>query len=203
MSTIVSDIKIKITEFTGKLAGMRGINTNTLTNPWCISRKNSPKKTICSICYSYAMLEGSRKNCAKPWQRNSNIFEKILPLENLPRIMDRVFRFHGHGELINKEHYLNFCNIAKKNPETTFALWTKRKDLVRNVKRPENMILIYSNPTIDKVKLDPPKGFDKVFNNVSGSHKLENCTGQKCVDCLKCYTKSDHPVIVEKTKIRT
>ena len=70
---------------------------------------------------------------------------------------------------------------------------------------PKNLILIYSNPAIDCIMETPPKHFDKVFNNVNGDNfkEIQNCTGQKCKDCLRCYKHSDKledNIIVEKTK---
>jgi len=62
--------------------------------------------------------------------------------------------------------------------------------------------LIYSNPTIDRVINNPPKGFDKVFNNVASPRTNENCTGQHCADCLECYRFEGSSVIVERVKIR-
>ena len=46
------------------------------------------------------------------------------------------------------------------------------------------------------------KNFDKVFNNVLEHENVEeqNCTGQKCKDCLACYKFGGTNVIVEKVK---
>jgi len=82
-------------------------------------------------------------------------------------------------------------------------LWTKRVGIVRkNLHHvPDNMILVYSNPKIDNVMSSPPRGFDRVFNNVSESYDGEaNCTGQKCMDCLLCYKRDTTQVIVEHVK---
>ena len=47
-----------------------------------------------------------------------------------------------------------------------------------------------------------PKYFDKTFNNVLADEAvpLQNCTGQKCKDCLLCYKHDTTPTIVEKVK---
>jgi hypothetical protein len=49
----------------------------------------------------------------------------------------------------------------------------------------------------------PPKGFDKVFQNVSPDKflELQNCTGQKCMSCRLCYTQGTD-VITEAVKIQ-
>lgn len=182
----------------GKLEGLRAINTNTLTNPFCLEMKESD--TICGQCYSHRMLNSYRKSCAKPWQINSDILSTGM-LTEIPAIKDPIFRFHGHGELINMQHLLNLYEIARHNSDTTFALWTKRKDLINRcpAEKPDNLILIWSNPLINNVK-DVPKGFDKVFNNITDEDDTANCTGQRCNQCRLCYTHGGTNVIVEHVK---
>ena len=124
---------IKISKMSGKLDGLRAISTNTLTNPFCIKMNASKKEdNICTKCYSVAMLNGLRKNCAPAWQHNSDMLSGgIIPDHMLPTILDAFFRFSAHGELINATHLENLHNITLHNPHCSFALWTKRKDIVR------------------------------------------------------------------------
>jgi len=199
VQTITTDRPLNVSKMSGKLDGFLAINTNTVTNEFCIKMKTTD--TICGQCYSHRMLNTYRKSCQPSWQHNSDkLSARLLTDFEIPFTNSAYFRFHGHGELINKIHYQNFIKIAEKNPGTSFALWTKRKDLVRGIVPPRNLILIYSNPTIDKVMDKPPAGFDKVFNNVAVPHDLENCTGQKCKNCLHCYTRAGVDVIIERVK---
>lgn len=202
---------IKISNMTGKLEGMPAINTNTLTNNFCKKmHKNVHPQSICAQCYSFRMLETYRANCATAWQKNSDILSKsVLSADELPVINNHSFRFDGHGELINLTHYFNLIRIAKKNQGCHFALWTKRLDIIRRASksvspdavRPENLILIYSNPMIDRVMHKPPPGFDKVFNNTSDRTRDDNCSGRKCIDCLQCYRhESGVDCIIEQVK---
>jgi len=194
--------QLKISIMTGKLEHIPAINTNTLSNPFCVKMHNSGNpENICTRCYSHKMLNGHRKNCAPTWQRNSDLLSQIaLSDDQIPVINSHSFRFHGHGELINVRHYWNLCRIARKNPHCNFALWTKRRDIKLNA-RPDNLILIYSNPRIDKVMHKPPVGFDKVFNNTSTLTQSDNCSGRKCIECLQCYRlDSGTEVIIEKVK---
>ena len=193
----------------GKLQGIKAIGTNTLNNTFCYKMNNvQDDKIICTKCYSWAMLQGFRKNVAEALQRNTEALSKtVLSYKDLPVIKDDVFRFQHHGELINMKHLKNLVNIARKNPDCTFALWTKRKDMVAKyvATLPSNLILVYSNPRIDKVITKPPKHFHKVFNNVSPDNltSQQNCTGQKCRDCMLCYSKnSGCNVIIEGVKNR-
>ena len=95
-------------------------------------------------------------------------------------------------------------------PNHTFALWSKRIDIVRkyfkNNSIPSNLILIYSNPKKNKVVSKIPYPFHKVFNNVNlnwnnvSPNLKENCTGQKCNDCRLCYNFNSENIIIELTK---
>ena len=205
----MQDNSVHISTMSGKLEGFRAINTNTLTNKFCIKMNKASKKTICSVCYSHTMLNSFRKNTAPALQRNSDLLgSRSLTKEELPFIMDSFFRFSAHGELVNFQHLANLVEIAEHNPNCTFSLWTKRKDYVERLfsyrSKPSNLILIYSNPKISSVlpKHLMPKYFDKTFNNVLANEAvpLQNCTGQKCKDCLLCYKHDTTPTIVEKVK---
>ena len=193
--------QIKISKMSGKLQGIGAINTDTTTNAFCIRQKETD--TICKQCYSHKMLSTYRKSCVPAFQHNSRLMSELIDWDLLPMINQAYFRFHGHGELINMEHFQNIVNIARKNPHCSFALWTKRVSIIRQFKEliPDNLILVFSNPKIDKI-VNVPRGFHKVFNNVSkDSDTKQNCTGQKCVNCLACYRKdSGINLIIEAVK---
>lgn len=199
---------LKISTGSGKLKNIRSLNTNTLTNPFCQKMVNSKSPDIiCVKCYSDRMLRTMRKNCAPAWQMNSDTLSGgLIPDHMLPTILDAFFRFSSHGELINATHLENLHNITLHNPHCTFALWTKRKDIIRKFyaqnMKPANLILIYSNPRIDAVMDSPPEFFDRTFNNVSpDSTTAQNCTGQQCQDCLICYKPNNGiSTIVEAVK---
>lgn len=200
---------VHISVMTGKLDGLRAISTNTRTNEYCIKQNASGDHTnICTKCYSHTMLSSYRKNMQPALQRNSDALSaRILATHELPRVVDPVFRFDAHGELINATHLHNLVLIVEHNPGTAFALWTKRNDIVskyfRTRAKPANMILIYSNPKISHIMAKPPKFFDRTFNNVLEHEYVErqNCTGQQCKDCLLCYTPGNGvTTIVEKVK---
>lgn len=202
-----------ISIMSGKLNGLLAINTDTVSNTFC-QKMNKTGNSICTFCYSMNALNKHRKNCRPAFLGNSELLsESILQPSQIPFINQSYFRFHGHGELINMNHLLNLVLIARKNPHCTFALWTKRKDFIKRLFSkqhdisipkgvPNNMILVYSNPKIDCVQIEPPVHFHKVFNNVShGGYKNENCTGQKCIECLACYKKdSGIDSIIERVK---
>ena len=152
-----------------KMESINNISTNTLTNEYCIKQKDK-KDIICNKCYSFKGLN-FRKSMVNVLQNNSELLSNsIIEWDNLPRIFDLHFRFSSHGELINLNHLENLNNICLKNPKTNFTLWSKRFDIVKkfydNNNKPSNLILIYSNPTLNKPLKKLPKYFDKTFNNV-------------------------------------
>ena len=200
---------LKQSVMSGKLTGIPAYNTNTKSNEFCMRQKDTD--TICGQCYSHKMLDTYRKSCIPAWQRNSDQFADWIEWDDLPRDNDLFVRLNGHGELINDTHFVNIIRLARKNPRTTYALWTKRASITRKFTKPyngndfgdipDNLILVFSNPSVDNV-IDVPRGFHKVFNNVSkGSTEPQNCTGRKCMECLACYRKnSGTDVIVEMVK---
>ena len=208
---------IKLSTMTGKLGpsefspvGMMAINTNPLTNPFCGKMSTTgDDSVICGDCYSIAMLKGSRKNCVPRFQANTLLLQQRIPKDYLPFLNLAYVRGHGHGELKNLWHYLNFSRLATKNPQTTVTLFTKRRSIVnqafklKGYKKPNNLILVYSNPIKDKVISEPPKHFDKVFNVTTSEHTADNCTGRKCIDCLNCYKHDGPKVLIEKVKKRS
>lgn len=201
--------KVHISKMTGKLDGLRSVSSNTVSNPFCQTMANSNNASnICTKCYSQKMLSTFRKNCQPALQRNSDLLSKPVSdaVLKATRILDAFIRYNAHGELINEQHLANLVRLAELKPHTSFTLWTKRKNIIRqyfdNHEKPENLILIYSNPRISTIMDSPPKHFDKTFNNVLENEHVnrQNCTGQKCADCLLCYTKNDVKTIVEKVK---
>ena len=214
----IDNNKIHLSKMTGKLNGLHAISTNTVTNKFCQKMNASTKDNqICTICYSHTMLKSYRKNMQSALERNSVLLSKaVLEYDDIPFYTHAFIRINAHGELINDTHFRNIVLIARKNRHCTFALWTKRKDIVNRVAYhednhkafangmdlPSNLILVYSNPVINKVMYSPPRHFHKVFNNVEYDHKEkeQNCTGQKCIDCMICYNFETPSVVIEAIK---
>ena len=193
---------VKISTMSGKLEGIKAINTNTLSNHFCKKMvKSKNKKVICNDCYSWKMLSTFRKNAIPSFEHNSKLLSN-KDIDYIPYINQSLFRFNAHGELINELHLNNLVKITKKNPQCIFTLWTKRKDIITNYflynDKPKNLILIYSNALVDTIK-NPPMFFDKSFNNVSSDSNKINCK-DKCINCRLCYSKNDVKIIIEKKK---
>ena len=181
---------------------------------------------ICGVCYSQKSLKGFRKNNQKALDKNEIFAERLLSETDLKQIyiLQSFYRFSHHGELLTElcdddgniiktfdkfTMIENFCRIAEYNPHCNFSIWTKRKDIIskffKDRVKPKNFIIVYSNLNIDKVIRTVPKYFDKVFNNVNKDYLKDeqNCTGQKCIECLRCYKHSasnKDNIIIEKVK---
>ena len=199
--------KIKISKMTGKMKDIPAINTNPLSNVFCQKMHNTKiKDIVCSDCYSYSMLNTYRKNCVPAFERNTNILKNKISKEQIPLFKkNNIVRIHAHGELINEQHLLNFMDIANENDKITFSLYTKRTDIVNKVlensEKPNNMIIVYSNPIVDKPIHNIPAGFDKVFNVCRTAYLDKiNCGAKSCNTCRSCYTKTGANIIYEAIK---
>ena len=206
--------EVWITTHSGKLKGIQSINTNSLSNPYCIERSKNPK-SICSRCYSNTFLK-LREGLKNHLEHNSKLLSsKILPKKDLPLINALYFRFQSFGDLINMTHLRNLVRIARKNPKVNFALWTKRTDLIKqylyhfdilnDIEFPPNIIVIYSNPMLDAPMFEVPNGFDKVFqvfnrDFVEKEIIFINCGANNCLECKKCYEFNNTYIINELVK---
>ena len=187
----------------GKMEGIPSLNDDTVSNPFC--QKMSKTDSICGSCYSMNMLKTFRKKCRPKFKFvGTYLSEKVREPHELPICPAHHGRFHSHGELRNETHFINFIGICNNQPNTTFTLWTKRKDIVNSVlthkTKPKNLILIFSNSKVDSVTKRLPRHFNKVFNVVSKKQENINCSG-KCSNCMMCYTVGDKTEqIIEQIK---
>ena len=202
-------MKIKVSKMSGKLKDIEAINSNPLSNLFCQSMNASGKKDcICTHCYSCSMLKAYRRNCVPAFEMNSKVLSQgKLELNDMPRFSKKnnIIRLHAHGELINDTHLLNLIDIVISNPTKTFSLYTKRADLIdkvfTNLAKPDNLILVYSNPTIDTPITTIPRHFDKVFNVYQNKYQDKiNCGSKNCNGCRNCYDKNKVNIIYEAIK---
>ena len=184
---------VHITQGSGKMTGIQSINTPTSTNEFCLKMRQVKANAICKKCYAFR-YEKLRPTLVEALKRNLFLAERYLEVGEIPTISDDIARFDSYGELINMIHFINYLYIAAGNPHTTFTLWTKRLDIVQEVlltrTKPDNLILIYSSPVVDK-QADLPAGFNKVFTSYTrGGAQNINCHGA-CNTCRLCYSHND------------
>ena len=194
-------VRLKVSKMSGKMQDIPALNTDTTSNRFCRAMRKCPDN-ICSQCYSDNMLRTFRKSCRPAWANNSKLLASKTE-HPLSTARFDVFRFNAHGELINYNHVCNIMAIAKANPGTFFALWTKRPTLVQKYTRqhgkPDNINLVYSNPKTDTYA-ELPEYFDKVFNVHTADTGSINCGARSCRGCMLCYTRNDTVVVNELAK---
>jgi hypothetical protein len=178
-----------ITTGCGKLDGIHSINTSSKINNFCKKMRSVPD-SICSKCYAMR-YESYRPQLHAKLIENTKLF--INP-DFIPKFINyKIIRFHSFGELINLQHFTNYVKLCEFNPTTHFTLFTKRLNLIRKYvksvgKIPDNLKLIYSNPSMDKPLNSPPLGFHAVFNvftidYIESENIAINCKGS-CADCI-------------------
>lgn len=202
------DEKFRVTtsKMTGKLAGIVGISTNPLANPFCKSMQNV-EGAVCQNCYSCRMLLSSRKQAITAWTANTvALSDDNLSDEMLPSIPDGAYvRFNPHGEITSEAMVRNFFRIARRNPTAHFVLFTKRYELVRRCadEKPSNVALVASAYHLNK-PVDSVEGFDTVFRvftpEYADSHGIKINCPLRCNDCKKCWSTDGGQVINERLK---
>lgn len=195
---------------TGKMEGMQSLSTSCICNPACLVRMQDPE-SICSHCFAAAMHK-RYSNLGVCLEKNTEILSgRLFEVCELPMINAAYFRFESFGDLGSVTQARNYIRLAKRNPWTRFALWTKNPGYLANAIReegkPDNLNVILSSPYIntpcDASRWDfVDKTFtvwDKWGENHIGHDKI-NCGSRKCLDCLLCYTKNNVTAINESLK---
>ena len=104
------------------------------------------KNKICKKCFSFAMLESYRSNCIPNFENNSVALSTMIHTNfSYLRFRKNIARLHGHGELINQTHLHNFVSMAKHFSHITFALWSKKIDIVRKYFKTNHLLYLSQN----------------------------------------------------------
>lgn len=197
----------------GKMADIKCLSTSNLCNPFCACRKNNPA-LICNKCFAdstcsrYAAL---RTNM----ERNTEILTSVLiPVEEWPMldpVEDPIFRFESFGDLVNEIQAQNYMNMARRNPKTRFALWTKNPGILSRIlinpeDKPSNLIILRSSEFIDQ-RIDASRFWfvDKTFTvyrpaTIEAQSIDINCGSRNCMSCQRCYHKNTETDIRERLK---
>ena len=190
------------TNHTGKMSGLHSLSTAVTVNPHCIKRMQNGS-SICAKCFAASMMKQyqSLNNCLVS---NTEILTaSVLPASVLPLIPARYFRFEAFGDLINTNQVINYFNIAKKNPDTLCALWTKNPHIVAKAiemghEKPANLQIVLSSPLVNKpVKSTKYAFIDKIFTvyDKEGAKAVNiNCGARSCLACGRCYRPNPNGV---------
>lgn len=198
-----------------KLDGLRSLSTSPLKNPLCIGR-HSNESLICHHCYSVTYNK-LRKGLRDKLSRNTDtLTESVIEYDAIPFLNDRYFRIESFGDLQNTIQAINYLNLIRKNPETSFGWWTKNPNFIRNalkelnIEKPSNVQIILSACMVNvQISLDiVKKAFpfvDKIFtvydkDYISANNVNINCGSRHCMDCLNCYKQGGFDQVSEKLK---
>lgn len=180
---------------TGKMNGLHSLSTSVNSNPYCIKRQANGN-SICAHCFAAAMMK-QYKALNEATTRNAEILTaSILSFDVLPLIPVRYFRFESFGDLINVNQVINYFNIAKKNPDTLCALWTKNPHIIAKAiemghAKPANLQIVLSSPLVNKpIKATKYSFIDKIFtvyDKQAAKAVNINCGARSCLACGRCY----------------
>lgn len=204
---------------TAKMQGMQSLSTSPLLNPECIRRKEI-KGCICYKCFAFRQLYRQKSTREKLSRNTALLCHEVLPWEALPVIDTDIFRLEAFADLQSVPQAINYINICRKSPDTLFTIWTKNPYYLyyalvfSGCKKPENLIVIYSSPVINKVaenmlKLyrlpDSTQLIDKIFTVYTKTYAAENnininCGANNCRSCRRCYSHNAIKFINELLK---
>jgi hypothetical protein len=121
----------------------------------------------------------------------------VLDWDLLALTPTRYFRFEAFGDLVNEYQVVNYFNIAKKNPETLFALWTKNPRIIEralensDLEKPSNLQIVLSSPLINvalkNTKFDFVDKIFSVYDKETAKGVNINCGSRSCLSCGRCY----------------
>ena len=194
---------------TGKMANMPAITSSMLCNENC-KKLMQIQGSVCEKCYTKKYL-ASRPSVDTCYKENSALLSSsIIPKNQLPFINAAYCRLESFGDIINATHLQNYINLIKKNNHCTFSLFTKNYTVVfdyfKTHRQPNNLSIVLSSLMLN-TPFDVTKCQEiglrnlKIFTVYTKPYAKENgviinCGKNRCIDCLRCYTKNKKPVYV-------
>lgn len=194
------------TEHTGKMAGLWGVSTSVTLNPIC-QRRIKDGESVCSHCFSQRMWNpqnGIYRKQRACYEENFRILTThLLEGEELPEfdpVKVPLVRIESFGDVATVIQARNYLRMAKRNPKSRFAAWTKNPAIWAQAipveGKPENLQMVPSSFHLNR----PDTGiaeefgfFDKVFTvydkTAAGSVDI-NCGARSCKTCQRCYRKN-------------
>ena len=226
-STCKAVTGLKVSDhMTGKMEGIKCITSACTVNDYC---KSLHINGICKHCYAFRYLN-MRPTVRKCYERNSKVLSNEMDVAYMPTFRKRDFvRLESFGDLINVEHIENYLLICFKNPQTSFALFTKRRFMLENyfkdfdVKKPKNLAIVSSAYTLNDDQntelyasyvTNDNSGFkliDTVFNvytsdeNMQKKDKLAMHThecNKQCRFCLACWDNKMADLMLVKEHLK-
>jgi len=182
---------------------------------------------ICKACEMKGFCYATRYQSFRPsvhasYLKNGvDLTAKVYDMNEIPYVNSHLCRFDAFGELYTGNRGIiqltNYCNTCKKNPETSFVLWSRNYRMVEHYftthEKPENLKLIRSTPRLNDPVHEIPPLWDGVFNVLTSKYAenhgiVINCgvkdeNGDKigCARCSTgCYVKGKKVICYEIVK---
>lgn len=145
-------------------------------------------------CYA-GKIAKLRKTVLQAYSKNLAIYfadpEKYFKQISLVSGMQRFFRWHVSGDIVNDRYFSGMVKVAIDNPETKYLCFTKKFDIVnnwiaKNGDLPRNLIVLFSG--WDNLK--PVNPYNLPETNVFGTEKQPipspewNVCGGNCFECV-------------------
>lgn len=194
------------TEHNGKMAGMQSLSTSCTVNPQCKKNAQIPG-SICAHCFSFRMMRTYGNTMRTPYEKNYQILNSgILDDSAIPYFTGVYGRFEAFGDLGSAIQCVNYFKIAKHNPQTKFAIWTKNPKFVAAAlkieSKPENLQIIYSSLFLNTCNVPKYDFIDKVFTVYDKKTAKDqginvNCGARSCFLCGRCYNSNPAGVKVQ------
>ena len=197
-------------KMTGKMQGIPSISTSCHCNQFCLARmakgdytdKETGKtyKCICKSCFADSTLDRYHGLENATTDNYYLLNESILDDSLLPIFGNvRFVRIESYGDLGSATQAINYLNIIRKNPDVTFAWWTKNPNFINQamkileIRKPENVIFIQSSCYVNLKTEKKFDWIDKVFTVYDKKFIQENgldinCGARSCVNCKRCYS---------------
>lgn len=202
------------TDHSGKMSGVISISTSVALNERCQARAKDPE-SICHFCFAAAMLDQYSDLGAKLARNTDALTTEELATDDIPVINEEkwpLLRFESFGDLNNIVQVHNYFKIADVNSKCKAALWTKNPDLIDKamkhygLKKPSNLVIIYSSPKVNEPAADILKKYDfidkvfTVYDKETAKGVNINCGARDCKKCGRCYTKRTGAMVNEILK---
>lgn len=200
------------TDHAGKMAGIPSISTSPSENPYCAARAKNPD-LICHECYA-AALEAMRKGLAEKLRRATALLTAAAyPVDLQPVFPAGPARIESFGDVARINQAVNYIRIARRNPWTTFAAWTKNpwiwdRAFTYDGGKPGNLIMIVSSPRkgdrLPASIVDRFPWIDHVFTvwqsvaTATAAGVRITCGGRSCKKCRRCYSLDQHDLFVDE-----
>lgn len=136
--------------------------------PLCEKRHNI-KGTVCSRCYSLKLSKYRRESSMRKYMdhNSTTLRNRLLTEITLIKTPDGTLRYNSTGDNYTEVEVINIFHHANKNKHLKCASWTKNYGLynrvMKNIKVPKNLNLIWSMTVLNSKKFIIPKGFTKSF----------------------------------------